>query len=839
MASTSQVEAKEELESLRDLVSGLEEAIDKLEGIEAESYSDELAEEAESWLLEAEEAYKSDNFDKVISISDEIRKAADKVRKRAEKRKEKMERAARVLKDTIGSAFQKLREIKADEAEDYAPELVREAERRMIKMKKALDRKDYRTLLEEAREISQLGDNIKQKIYRETDGDMKTKADKAELSSEGGGAPEIKIEKGIFETPGIEAEIGEIEEMKGGPLKTEGGIGGGEGGGGSVEGGGGGLEEKAGEFDQEIESEVPEPVAEEEDSKFLSDLEEDEDIEEEEEIEPVESPQEEFIPEVEEEKGEPQSYLDVQRLWNPADGLGKLRRLVDEYGVEVKEVEIPGLEPFHPLKDGPISIFEGKSQFDEVERYWIEEPFNFTVILRNEKTGEFRYHLVEPVLTEEEKELLSKVWTGLRDVLPYEEIEEGEKENVLEEKFAEVVKNHGIKEPRTAYKLLYFIKRDNLGLNKLNPLLKDQDIEDISCDGKNVPIYLYHRKYYNIRTNVKFGDELDSFVAQLAEKSGSHLSYGEPVAESSLPDGSRVQATFGTEVTTRGSSFSIRRFMGSTFTPVDLIKYGTFSPQMLAYLWLTSEHGKNTMIIGGTASGKTSTLNALGFFIPPDAKIVSIEDTRELSLYQENWLPNVTREEVGAKEIDMHELVKIAMRQRPEILIVGEVRGIEARAMFQAISTGHTAFCTMHAGSVQRAANRIQGDPMNISKSMFAGLDIICLQKITNLGRKRARRNERVVEITGLDPDTRDIRIAEIYEWEKSGDIFNKREDSKHLREIQENEGLDSSEIRRELNNREKVLSYLAENDITSYGEIASTIRQYYYNSERILEEIS
>ncbi len=834
MASASQVEAKEELESLRDLVSGLEEAIDKLEGIKTDSYPEELAEEAESWLLEAEEAYKSDDYDKVISISDEIREAADKVRERAEKRKEKMERAAKVLKDTISSAFQKLREIRADEAEEYTPGLVDEAEERMLEMRRALDEKDYKRLLEEARELSQLGDDIKVKIYKETDGDMETKIDKTEIGSEDQKTPEMKIEKGIFETPGIEAEVGEIEEMNGGPIET----------GGfeaeSVRAEGEGASGTGGEVEREIETEVPEPVSEGEGGKLLSDLEEEgeEEFEDIEEVEPV-KPDEEFIPEVEEEKGEPETYLEVQRLWNPADGLEKLRRLVEKYGVEVEEVKVPGLDPYHPLKDGPISIFEGKSEFDEVERYWIEEPFNFTVILRNEKTGEFRYHLVEPVLTEDEKKILQDVWTGLRDILPYEDIEEGEKEKVLEEKFAEVIKSHGIKETRTAYKLLYFIKRDNLGLNKLNPLLKDKNIEDISCDGKNVPIYLYHRKYYNIRTNVKFGDELDSFVAQLAEKSGSHLSYGEPVAESSLPDGSRVQATFGTEVTTRGSSFSIRRFMGSTFTPVDLIKYGTFSPQMLAYLWLTSEHGKNTMIIGGTASGKTSTLNALGFFIPPDAKIVSIEDTRELSLYQENWLPNVTREEVGAKEIDMHELVKIAMRQRPEILIVGEVRGIEARAMFQAISTGHTAFCTMHAGSVQRAANRIQGDPMNISKSMFAGLDIICLQRITNIGRKRARRNERVVEITGLDPDTRDIRIGEIYDWEKAGDVFKKREDSSHLREIQENEGLDKRDINRELKNRQRVLSYLANNDITSYGEIASTIRQYYYNPDKILEEIT
>jgi flagellar protein FlaI len=279
--------------------------------------------------------------------------------------------------------------------------------------------------------------------------------------------------------------------------------------------------------------------------------------------------------------------------------------------------------------------------------------------------------------------------------------------------------------------------------------------------------------------------------------------------------------------------------MGSTFTPVDLIRYGTFSPEMLAYLWLAAENRKSIMVIGGTASGKTSTLNSLAFFIPPDAKIVSIEDTREISLYQKNWLPNVTRETGRGKKFDMHELVQAAMRQRPECIIVGEVRGREALALFQAMATGHGTFCTMHAGSVQEAANRLEGEPINLPRPMLAGLDVVCVQALVYQGKQRLRRNQHVVEFTGLDPASGEIRIAEIFTWDPATDSLRKTGESHLLREIMVERGWTPFKLTSELENRERVLRYMNEKNMTSPGEIASIVRRYHLDPAGILEKIS
>lgn len=498
-----------------------------------------------------------------------------------------------------------------------------------------------------------------------------------------------------------------------------------------------------------------------------------------------------------------------------------------------------GIKPYDPIKSGSLLIEESEEGFEELEEYWIESPYSKVKILRREETGEKKYHLIEPTLTEEESKKKAMIWEELQDRLPYQNIS-GEKEDILGEKFQEIIDELKIRSSQTKHKLLYYLIRNNLGYGKIDPLMRDDNIEDISCDGVNVPIYIYHQDYYNLKTNISFKEEeINSFVNILAEKSGDHLSYAEPIVESTLPDGSRLQGTLGSEVTTKGSSFTIRKFGGSSFTPVDLIRYGTFDPQMLATLWIAIENGKSMMVVGGTASGKTSTLNALGFFIPPDAKIVSIEDTRELSLYQENWLPNLTRESGEGENLDMHELVRKAMRQRPECIIVGEVRGREALAMFQAISTGHAGFSTMHAGSVQDAVNRLLGEPINLPKPMLAELDIICLQLLTNLGEKRVRRNNETVEFLGLDSERERLKTTKTFSWVRENDSFRKIEESQVLREIRNEQGMSLTEMNMEVEKRGRLLKNMAEKSIISYGKISNLIRQYYFRPEETLEKVS
>jgi flagellar protein FlaI len=500
---------------------------------------------------------------------------------------------------------------------------------------------------------------------------------------------------------------------------------------------------------------------------------------------------------------------------------------------------IPGFPPYDLRTLGRLEEFTSLPRgYVEVERYWIERPFSYAVILREEGTGRLKYQLVEPRLSFEEQGILEEMWGELKNRLPYE-APPASREEILVGEMAKLAERMGISDLKTIYRLYYFLRRENLGFRKIDALLKDPMIEDISCDGPGIPLFIYHRRYYNMETNVQFErEELEPFNALLAERSGKHLSFAEPVVDSRLPDGARVQVTFGDEITARGASFSVRKWLGRVFTPVDLIRFHTFSAEMLAYLWLAIENRCSVMVTGGTASGKTSTLNALAFFIPPDAKIISIEDTRELSLYQKNWIPNVTREMLGVKPIDMNELVKVAMRQRPECLIVGEVRGVEAQAMFQAICTGHTAFCTMHAGSVQAAVNRLEGDPINLPRPMLAELDIVCLQLLTNLGSERVRRNLLITEFAGLDPITEEIRIVDTFHWDPSSDTFRKVEESWVLRELRRNLGMTPIQLKKELRNREKVLTWLANQAEITPSEIADALSQYYYNPESVLRRI-
>lgn len=531
--------------------------------------------------------------------------------------------------------------------------------------------------------------------------------------------------------------------------------------------------------------------------------------------------------------------LDISELMESDEKIGEIQSKLEEFVGEKPLNEKGGMGPYDFLKYGSLIDEEVKEEEKVVEDYWVEKPYTKVKIVKETDTGEYRYKLLEPELPEEEEREMEIIWEELKDRLPYTKIKEN-KEKLLGKRFKEILDDRGISSPRKIHRILYHLVRDNLEYGPIDGLMRDEAIEDISCDGVNIPIYLFHRDFYNLKTNLEIGEEeLNSFVRKLAEKSGSHVSYADPVVEATLPDRSRLQAALGSEVTTRGSSFTIRKFGGGSFTPVDLIKYGTFAPEMLANIWIAVENGRSIMVVGGTASGKTSTLNAFGFFIPPDAKIVSIEDTRELSLYQDNWLPNLTRETGEGEKLDMHELVRKALRQRPEAILVGEVRGKEALAMFQAISTGHTGFSTMHSGSIQDAVNRLVGEPINLPKPMLAELDMLCLQLLTNREDKKVRRNYQTVEFLGLEAESKGLKIIETYKWDRADDSFTKREESEILRQIREDQGMSMPEMKREVERRSKLLRKMAEKSIISYGEVASLIRQYYFDPEKALEKVS
>jgi len=494
---------------------------------------------------------------------------------------------------------------------------------------------------------------------------------------------------------------------------------------------------------------------------------------------------------------------------------------------------------------GDLVTFNGLPDYEEVERHWINEPFAFVSILYHENTHQSLYFISEPVLTAFEKELLERIYNNLRDSLMHLDIdfERMDKEAILHEEYTKILDIYGIKlEVQSFYKIWYYLKKDYIGYGKLDVLMRDPGIEDISCDGVGVPIFLYHRKWLNVEVSMKFNEEeLNNMVIKLAQLGGKSISSGYPIVNARLPDGSRLETILGREISTHGSSFTIRKFREEPFTPPDLISYGTFSSVVMAYLWLAVENNKSMIFIGGTASGKTTSLNAVSLFIPPVSKIITIEDTRELTLFHQNWIAEVVREAYVGQEaasIDMFELLRTALRQRPEFIIVGEVRGAEAFTLFQAMSTGHTTYSTMHAGTVQAAVNRLLSDPINVPLMMLHSLDIMLVQIQTYIGRKRVRRVDRLVEFVGIDHATGDISIKELYVWNPALDIIEELGGSKVLGDIMSLRGWSKDTIDKELANRKRILEYMVDKNITNYKVVSKIVHAYSIDPKGVMRSI-
>lgn len=506
-----------------------------------------------------------------------------------------------------------------------------------------------------------------------------------------------------------------------------------------------------------------------------------------------------------------------------------------------EEVEI---EPYDPALHGPLAVFKGLKGYEEVERYWVNEPYAFVVILFNSEINNHIYYVVEPELSEFEETFLTEIKDRLTNVLLVEEIEDkDDKGAVLDSKIRAIIKDYAIEvTPVMLEKISYYIKRDFVRFGKIDPLMHDDTIEDVSGNGHDTPIFLYHKKHQNIATNIVFAERaMDSFIIRLAQKSGKHISVAEPMVDATMPDGSRIQMTLGTTVTTHGSTFTIRKFSDVPITPIDLINWGTFSAESMAYLWLCIENNKSLIYAGGTASGKTSSLNAVSLFIPQKAKVITLEDTRELKLPHINWIPGVTRDSFTADErgsVDMYDLLKAALRQRPEYLLVGEVRGKEALTLFQAMSTGHTTFSTMHADSVASAIHRLENPPISVPRTMIQALDIMSIQAQTYSHGKRVRRNLKLIEIIDIDPNTRNIRTNDIFEWDSATDSFHRTGESKALADIQMRRGWTYSQVKQELMYRQKVLEYLVDNNVSDFGEISGIINAYQLTPEKVLKKL-
>ncbi len=513
----------------------------------------------------------------------------------------------------------------------------------------------------------------------------------------------------------------------------------------------------------------------------------------------------------------------------------RLRRTLEAFRGSSLDVR-----PYRPARDGPLATFESPDGYEEVERYWVNAPYAYVVVGHDPDESEHRYFTVEPDADPFEADLLSRVRRDIRDPLLYRSDTAGTREETLAEELASLLEQYGVEVGMdTFYTLLYYLLRDFTGYDRIDPLMHDPHIEDISCDGYDLPIFVYHDTYTDIETDVTFDPSaLDDFVIRLAQRSGRHVSVGDPVLGTTLPDGSRAELALGEEVTPRGSAFTIRKYADEPFTPVDLLESGTFSVEQMAYLWLAIENNKSLIFAGGTASGKTTSMNAVSMFVPPRAKVLSIEDTRELSLYHDNWLSSVTRERLheGA-DIDMYDLLRSALRHRPEYIIVGEVRGQEAVTLFQAMNTGHTTFSTMHADSIETVVNRLENEPINVPRAMVQSLDLLCVQTLTRFEGERVRRSKTVGEIGGIDQTTGELDYSRAFEWNAETDTVESR-DAGLLNEIARERGWSRAELRAELGRRERFLKVLRDRGVTDYRRFTALVNEYYADPDRVMDRL-
>ena len=463
---------------------------------------------------------------------------------------------------------------------------------------------------------------------------------------------------------------------------------------------------------------------------------------------------------------------------------------------------------------------------------------------------EFKFEVIEPPIKEDEKQIkndISHLFKMLADINTFD-MTYDQKQKFLEETIEHIISdNHIYVDESSKDTIFYYIFRDFLGYGRIDILMHDDGIEDISCDGPETPIFIHHRKYEAIETNIYFDSEpeLNAFLVRLCQISGKQISIFAPIVDGKLPDGSRLQATLARTVT-KGSTFTIRKFKEVPLTPIDLIEYKSMSTEMAAYFWMAIEDGASILFCGGTASGKTTALNALMLFIPSSHKIISIEDTREVNIPHKNWIAGTTRKGFASsdaktgKDIDMFDLIRAALRQRPRVIVVGEVRGKEAYSLFQAMATGHTAYATVHASTIYTLIQRLENPPIELPRALLTSLDIIVFQNAVDIGGKMVRRMTSVTEIIKLDTDTNQLIFMAPYTWlSKTDDRFESAGSSKILNRIKQQNDWTDEQLVQELNNRILVLEWMRRKKIRTYKKFGRIIEEYKKFPERILELVA
>jgi len=500
--------------------------------------------------------------------------------------------------------------------------------------------------------------------------------------------------------------------------------------------------------------------------------------------------------------------------------------------------------------DEGVVIEKLKHSYQVVEEYHVQKPHARIKIVKAPELGEgYHYFVDETQLTPEEYDTFRRIVGVLsKELEPPEDpdIKPGEYVFQQAERVAEKYHRSLGKFTGAGWrKIFYYVVRDLTGYGPLHALMLDPNIEDISCNGLNTPIYIWHRKFESIPTNITFTDEhvTNDFIVKLAHRSAKHISSAQPILDAMLPEKHRLAATFMKEVSTKGSTFCIRKFRADPFSIVDLIRIGTLNERIAAYFWLILERKKSFMIIGGTGSGKTSLLNALLSLLSQNDKIVTVEETPELSPPVANWTQLNSRQSfqfgsTSTRSIDLFDLVKVSLRYRPDYIIVGEIRGEEAYTLFQALATGHGGLCTMHADSLDNVIKRLTSPPMNVSKVYIPLMNSALHIQRVELPEERdglsfGRRVRTIWEIEDFG------LYLEMATWNPASDSFDTWfEDSFLLKQIAANAGTTMEAVLRELDARERYLREISMSGIRDQREVAEKILAYYSRRREAMYEV-
>ena len=463
-----------------------------------------------------------------------------------------------------------------------------------------------------------------------------------------------------------------------------------------------------------------------------------------------------------------------------------------------------------------------------------------------------QYEIINQNYTSEEKILLKEIRENLVDLAistgeTFQENDEKLLNNIksfLFERIEETLENNDVSNEyldNLSRKLL----RDITGYGEIDPLIQDDDLEEIMIIGINKPVFVYHRKYGMMKTNITFKDEqeLIDLIDGIARQINRRIDQESPILDGRLLDGSRINATIP-PISADGPSLTIRKFRKDPFTIIDLINSKTISIELAAFFWLCFDglgvKSANAIISGGTSSGKTTTLNALSAFINPSERIITIEDTLELQIPHEHVIRMETRPaNVKNKgELTMNDLVKNSLRQRPDRIIVGEVRAEEAITLFTALNTGHSGFGTLHSNDARETITRLTNKPMSVPEIMIQAIDFIIMQnRIYTSSGVSFRRISEVAEVVGMEDGV--VQLNKIFQWNPETDtIENISISSRTLSQIANLSGNSINELYHEIEKRELVLRYMHENGIRSVEDVNFVLESYYKSPEEVLSKI-